>query len=94
MWYSFLGRFNYIFVFRAAVKHLDCLMLVLNVGLIQDTGVLESRNQAHSIWMSDFFVLTICTSKVFSISDTYPYSICVAGSGMRLTSTFDCSIIN
>ena len=69
-------------------------MLVLNVGLIQDTGVLESRNQAHSICMSDFFVLTMCTSKVFSISDTYPYSICVAGSGICLTNTFDCSIRN
>lgn len=69
-------------------------MLVLNVGLIQDTSVLESRNQAHSICILTFFVPTVCRSKVISVSDTYPYSICGGGSGICLTNTFDCSSRN
>ena len=43
--HSFCNKLTYIFVFRFAVRHFDCLMLVLNVAFIQDAGVLESRNQ-------------------------------------------------
>ena len=46
-------------------------MLVLNVGLIQDTCVLESHNYAYSICMFTFFVPTVCRGNFnFRVSHT------------------------